>query len=46
VTLVLASAGYPESASKGDVITGLERVKAHFPGIREGFSPASIKRSR
>jgi phosphoribosylamine--glycine ligase len=36
VTLVLASAGYPESASKGDVITGLERVKAHFPGIREG----------
>jgi phosphoribosylamine--glycine ligase len=26
VTLVLASAGYPESASKGDVITGLEQV--------------------
>ncbi len=26
VTLVLASAGYPESSSKGDVIAGLERV--------------------
>jgi phosphoribosylamine--glycine ligase len=26
VTLVLASAGYPESASKGDVIAGLERA--------------------
>ena len=26
VTLVLASRGYPESASKGDVITGLERL--------------------
>jgi phosphoribosylamine---glycine ligase len=26
VTLVLASAGYPESVSKGDVITGLEQV--------------------
>jgi phosphoribosylamine--glycine ligase len=26
VTLVLASAGYPESASRGDVITGLEEV--------------------
>jgi phosphoribosylamine--glycine ligase len=33
VTLVLASAGYPESASKGDVITGLEKVRARFPGI-------------
>jgi phosphoribosylamine--glycine ligase len=30
VTVVLASAGYPESASKGDVITGLEDVP---PGI-------------
>jgi phosphoribosylamine--glycine ligase len=28
VTLVLASAGYPASASSGDVITGLERVPA------------------
>jgi phosphoribosylamine--glycine ligase len=28
VTLVLASAGYPESASKGDVISGLDRVPA------------------
>jgi phosphoribosylamine---glycine ligase len=26
VTLVLASRGYPESSSKGDVITGLDRV--------------------
>ncbi|HEY3945714.1 MAG TPA: phosphoribosylamine--glycine ligase [Solirubrobacteraceae bacterium] len=26
VTIVLASRGYPESASKGDVISGLERV--------------------
>jgi len=26
VTVVLASAGYPESASKGDVITGLEEA--------------------
>ena len=25
VTVVLASAGYPESSSSGDVITGLER---------------------
>src|SRR5207302_7094642 len=28
VTLVLASAGYPASASSGDVITGLERIPA------------------
>ncbi len=28
VTLVAASAGYPESASHGDVITGLERIPA------------------
>jgi phosphoribosylamine--glycine ligase len=28
VTVVLASAGYPESASKGDVIRGLDRVPA------------------
>jgi len=28
VTIVLASAGYPESSSKGDVITGLERAEA------------------
>jgi phosphoribosylamine--glycine ligase len=26
VTVVLASAGYPESSSKGDLITGLDRV--------------------
>ncbi|HKJ36566.1 MAG TPA: phosphoribosylamine--glycine ligase [Solirubrobacterales bacterium] len=28
VTLVLASAGYPESSSKGDVITGVEEAEA------------------
>jgi phosphoribosylamine--glycine ligase len=28
VTVVLASRGYPESSSKGDVITGLDRVPA------------------
>jgi phosphoribosylamine--glycine ligase len=28
VTVVLASAGYPASSSKGDVITGLERASA------------------
>ena len=28
VTLVLASAGYPESSSKGDVISGVERAAA------------------
>lgn len=29
VTVVLASAGYPESSSKGDVITGVEAADAH-----------------
>ena len=28
VTVVLASAGYPESSSTGDVITGLDRIAA------------------
>jgi phosphoribosylamine--glycine ligase len=28
VAVVMASAGYPESSSKGDVITGLEDVEA------------------
>lgn len=41
VTVVLASAGYPESSSRGDVIAGLERVRerfgdAHVPGLAEG----------
>jgi phosphoribosylamine--glycine ligase len=30
VTLVLASAGYPESSSKGDLIAGLEQLQARF----------------
>jgi phosphoribosylamine---glycine ligase len=30
VTLVLASAGYPESSSTGDEITGLEQLQARF----------------
>ena len=29
VTVVLASAGYPESSSKDDVITGVEAAEAH-----------------
>lgn len=29
VTVVLASAGYPQSSSKGDVITGVEAAAAH-----------------
>jgi phosphoribosylamine--glycine ligase len=32
VTVVLASAGYPESSSKGDVITGADRAAAQ-PGV-------------
>ena len=43
VTVVLASAGYPESSSKGDVITGLEEAEAmdrvevtHAGTAREG----------
>ena len=32
VTVVLASAGYPESSSKGDVITGVDRA-ARQPGV-------------
>jgi phosphoribosylamine--glycine ligase len=30
VTLVLASAGYPESSSKGDLIAGLEQLRKRF----------------
>jgi phosphoribosylamine--glycine ligase len=41
VTVVLASAGYPESSSRGDLIAGLERVRerfgdAHAQGLAEG----------
>ena len=35
VTVVMASAGYPESASKGDRITGLERVESADPASAE-----------
>jgi phosphoribosylamine--glycine ligase len=42
VTLVLASAGYPASASSGDVITGLERLPpgAHVTHAGTGRSAA------
>jgi phosphoribosylamine--glycine ligase len=36
VTVVLASAGYPESSSKGDVITGLERASSSAEVIHAG----------
>jgi len=36
VTLVLASAGYPSSASRGDPIAGLERLEASVGDIRTG----------
>jgi phosphoribosylamine--glycine ligase len=44
VTLVLASAGYPESASKGDVITGLEQVPETIEVTHAGTArtPAGI----
>jgi len=32
VTVVLASAGYPEGSSKGDLIAGLEQVSERFAG--------------
>jgi phosphoribosylamine--glycine ligase len=35
VTLVLASAGYPESSSKGDLIAGLEQLQARFGDARK-----------
>ena len=34
VTLVLASAGYPESSSKGDLIVGLEQLQTRFGDAR------------
>ncbi len=36
VTVVLASAGYPESSSRGDVITGLDRAAEHAEVIHAG----------
>lgn len=36
VTVVLASAGYPESSSKGDVISGLDRAAEHAEVIHAG----------
>ncbi len=36
VTVVLASAGYPEGSSKGDVITGLDRVPAEVEVTHAG----------
>ena len=38
VTLVLASAGYPESSSKGDVIAGLDRIPEGIEVTHAGTS--------
>ena len=40
VTVVLASAGYPESSSRGDVITGLDRVPADIEVTHAGTARA------
>ncbi len=44
VTLVLASAGYPESSSSGDLITGLERVPQEIELTHAGTAstPAGV----
>jgi phosphoribosylamine--glycine ligase len=42
VTVVLASAGYPASSSKGDVITGLERAAA-MEGIEVYHAGTALK---
>jgi phosphoribosylamine--glycine ligase len=44
VTLVLASAGYPESSSSGDLITGLERVPQAIEVTHAGtaHTPAGV----
>ncbi len=44
VTLVLASAGYPESSSSGDLIVGLERVPATIEVTHAGTArtPAGV----
>ena len=40
VTVVLASAGYPQSSSKGDVITGLDAVP---PGIEVTHAGTALR---
>jgi phosphoribosylamine--glycine ligase len=40
VTVVLASAGYPASSSKGDVITGLEAAAADAEVVHAGTAEA------
>jgi phosphoribosylamine---glycine ligase len=41
VTVVLASAGYPESSSSGDVITGLDRVPPEVEVLHAGTAEAN-----
>ncbi len=42
VTVVLASAGYPESSSKGDVITGLDQA-AEFAGVEVSHAGTAVR---
>ncbi len=42
VTVVLASRGYPESASKGDLISGLERIPAGVQVTHAGTARNSL----
>jgi len=42
VTVVLASAGYPESSSKGDVITGLEEAAGIAEVVHAGTATAVV----
>jgi phosphoribosylamine--glycine ligase len=41
VTVVLASAGYPESSSSGDVISGLDRVPPEVEVLHAGTAEAN-----
>ncbi len=45
VTVVLASAGYPESTSSGDPITGLDRMPADVEVTHAGTAPRRTGRS-